>query len=114
MHERWGVPHMLGMTAAQEGGPVAVVIKAEAGEGRFIDLHQVCLRRRTSLLLHGRSFQEGSTELVQNRFCHVGEVRNPELIWPSRHELTIAEIRGPAVMACGRCRDPRAPTRKQG
>ena len=24
---------MLGMTAAQEGGPVAVVIKAEAGEG---------------------------------------------------------------------------------
>ena len=80
MHERWGVPHMLDMTAAQEGGPVAVVIKAEAGEG----------------------------------FCHVGEVRDPELIWPSRHELTIAEIRGPAVMACVRCRDPRAPTRKQG
>ena len=54
------------------------------------------------------------TELVHNRFCHVGEVRDPELIWPSRHELTIAEIRGPAVMACVRCRDPRAPTRKQG
>ena len=28
IRERWGVPHVLGMTAAQEGGPVAVVIKA--------------------------------------------------------------------------------------
>ena len=33
IRERWGVPHVLCMTAAQEGGPVAVVIKAEAGDG---------------------------------------------------------------------------------
>src|SRR5262245_10619409 len=42
---------------------------------------------------------------------HVGEIRDPELIWPGRRELAIDEIRRPlGRRGCPRGDDPRAPT----
>ena len=90
--KRWGVPHVLCMTAAQEGGPVAVIIKAEAGDGPIHKtLHRVCLRRRTACCFMADPFKNcrwnwcktGSVTALQYR-PHAPGV-NP---WPSHVELS--------------------------
>ena len=92
-----------------------MVIKAEAGEG---PIHRPSTRYVCGggppYCFMADPFKKGSTELVQNRFCHVGEVRDPELIWPESPRTDDRRDPRAGRNARGRCRDPRAPTRKQG